>query len=53
MISNDELLYDPDLDDKDEAWVSKQIESKYIYMRKVWDVFSLLKKNAYMHLPYI
>lgn len=28
VISNDELMYDPDLDDKDEEWVSKQIDSK-------------------------
>lgn len=27
--TNDELLYDPDLDDKDEAWVIGQIKSKY------------------------
>ncbi|KAG2191475.1 hypothetical protein INT46_006375, partial [Mucor plumbeus] len=25
VISNDELLYDPDMDDKDEEWVTKQI----------------------------
>ncbi|CAO3648233.1 unnamed protein product [Mucor fragilis] len=25
VISNDELLYDPDMDDKDEKWVAKQI----------------------------
>ncbi|KAI8054199.1 E2F-associated phosphoprotein-domain-containing protein [Gilbertella persicaria] len=25
VLSNDELLYDPDMDDEDEAWVSKQI----------------------------
>ncbi|KAG1108391.1 hypothetical protein G6F42_016006 [Rhizopus arrhizus] len=25
VISNDELLYDPDMDDKDEEWVAKQI----------------------------
>lgn len=28
VISNDELLYDPELDEKDEEWVSKQIDSK-------------------------
>lgn len=27
VISNDELMYDPDLDDKDEQWVSKQIDN--------------------------
>ncbi|KAI9275233.1 E2F-associated phosphoprotein [Helicostylum pulchrum] len=26
VISNDELLYDPELDEKDEEWVSKQID---------------------------
>ncbi|KAI8642576.1 E2F-associated phosphoprotein-domain-containing protein [Parasitella parasitica] len=25
VISNDELLYDPDMDDRDEEWVAKQI----------------------------
>jgi hypothetical protein len=29
VISNDELLYDPDMDDKDEEWVTKQINGKY------------------------
>lgn len=28
VISNDELLYDPDMDDKDEEWVAKQINGK-------------------------
>lgn len=35
VISNDELLYDPDLDDKDEEWVSKQIDSKIVKKRDV------------------
>ncbi|KAG1151378.1 hypothetical protein G6F37_005308 [Rhizopus arrhizus] len=26
VLSNDELLYDPELDDEDEKWVNKQIE---------------------------
>ncbi|OBZ87927.1 E2F-associated phosphoprotein [Choanephora cucurbitarum] len=26
VLSNDELLYDPDMDDRDEAWVLKQID---------------------------
>lgn len=28
VINNDELLYDPDMDDKDEEWVAKQINGK-------------------------
>ncbi|EIE78482.1 hypothetical protein RO3G_03186 [Rhizopus delemar RA 99-880] len=28
VLSNDELLYDPELDDEDEKWVNKQIEGK-------------------------
>lgn len=26
VLSNDELLYDPELDDEDEKWVNKQME---------------------------
>lgn len=32
ILSNDELLYDPELDDKDEEWVNEQIVGLYIYL---------------------
>lgn len=32
ILSNDELLYDPELDDKDEEWVNEQIVGLYRYL---------------------
>ncbi|CEP19246.1 hypothetical protein [Parasitella parasitica] len=51
VISNDELLYDPDMDVKDEKWVAKQIHGKEDSMRSNEDGPLDNKTDAILSCP--
>ncbi|KAI8966961.1 hypothetical protein BDF20DRAFT_830558, partial [Mycotypha africana] len=47
VLSNDELLYDPDMDDNDESWVIKQINSKGLIARQYILIFSRFRHEKF------